>query len=59
MSPNAVLKLETVFFSEMLVSTYKSTRRYSPKKEYRQLQHRENLKSNIVYIPFLICKNLV
>jgi hypothetical protein len=30
MSAFSGLKMETVFFSEMLVSTYKSTRRHNP-----------------------------
>jgi hypothetical protein len=30
------LKKETVYFSEMLISTYESTRRHSPKEQQRQ-----------------------
>jgi hypothetical protein len=41
------LKTEAVFFSETLVSTYKSTRRYNPKDQYQHIHCRENLKSHI------------
>jgi hypothetical protein len=34
-------------FSETLVSTYKSTRRYNPEDEYLHLHRRENLKSHL------------
>jgi hypothetical protein len=37
--------METVCFSETLVSTYKSTRRHNP-EQHRHLHHRENLKSH-------------
>jgi hypothetical protein len=47
-SHTSSLKMETVFFSEKLVSTYVSTRRYNP-EEHRHLHRRENLKSHISY----------
>jgi hypothetical protein len=38
------LKMETICFSETLVFTYKSTRRYYPEDQHRRLHRRENLK---------------
>jgi hypothetical protein len=42
------LKMETVYFSETLVSTVKSTRRYDPGYQYQYLHRSENLKSQIM-----------
>jgi hypothetical protein len=42
----SALKMETVFFSETLVSTYKSTRRLNP--EHHHPHRREDFKSYIV-----------
>jgi hypothetical protein len=43
----SALKMEAVCSSpERLVSTYKSTRRYSPEEQHRHLRHRKNLKSH-------------
>jgi hypothetical protein len=39
------LRMGTVCFSKTLVSTYKSSQRYSPEEQHRQLHRRENLKS--------------
>jgi hypothetical protein len=36
--------MEAVCFSETFVSTYKSTRRYNPEQQHRQLHRREKLK---------------
>jgi hypothetical protein len=38
---------EAVCSSETLVSTYKSTRRYSPEDQHRHLHFHQNLKSHI------------
>jgi hypothetical protein len=48
-----VLKMETVCFSETLVSTYESTHRHNP-GQYRHFRHLENFKSRIIYI-FVRC----
>jgi hypothetical protein len=47
-SPSSGLKtaLETVCFSETLVSTYKSTWRYYPEDQHQYIDGRENLKSH-------------
>jgi hypothetical protein len=42
------LKMEAVYSSETLVSTYNSVRRYNPEDRHRHLHHRENLKSQTV-----------
>jgi hypothetical protein len=42
------LKMEEIFSSETLVSTYKSTRRHNPQDHHGYLRHRENLTSHIV-----------
>jgi hypothetical protein len=39
--------METVCFSETLLSTCKSTRRYNPEDQHRILHRRENLNSHI------------
>jgi hypothetical protein len=39
-SIHPALKMETVCFSETLVSTYKSTRRYNPEEQHRHLHRR-------------------
>jgi hypothetical protein len=41
--------METLCFSEMLVSTYKSTRRHNPEDQHRHLHRRENLKFHIEF----------
>jgi hypothetical protein len=41
-SPSSAVKMETVCFSDALVSTYESTRRHNPEEVHR----RENLKSH-------------
>jgi hypothetical protein len=48
--------METVCFSEMLVSAYESTRRHNPEEERRHLHRCENLKSHkevTRFLPFL------
>jgi hypothetical protein len=42
--PSSALSMETLCFSEMIVSTYESTLRHSPEKQHRHIHHRENLK---------------
>jgi hypothetical protein len=49
---SAALKMETVCFSETLMSIYESTRRHDPEKEHRHLHCRENLKSLIATLFF-------
>jgi hypothetical protein len=44
--PSSGLKMEAVCSSEILVSTYESTRRYNPAKQHRHLHRRENLRSH-------------
>jgi hypothetical protein len=43
--PTSALKMESVCFSEMLVSSYKSTQYYYPEDQHRHFQCHENLKS--------------
>jgi hypothetical protein len=47
--PYLGLKMETVSFSETLMSTYVSTRRHNP-EEHSHLRHSENLKFSCVLI---------
>jgi hypothetical protein len=47
---SSALKMETVFFPETLVSTYKSTWRHNPEDEHRRLYRRENLRSHITAV---------
>jgi hypothetical protein len=42
----SVLKMETVSFSETLVSTYFSTWRHNPEEQHRHLHRREIVKSH-------------
>jgi hypothetical protein len=52
--------METVCFSETLVSTYKSTRRYNPEDQHRHLRRRENLKSHVLlYFLFTVVRNVL
>jgi hypothetical protein len=44
------LKMEAVFSSETLVSTYKSKRRYNPEDQQQHLHRSENLKSHKKYL---------
>jgi hypothetical protein len=46
--------METTCFSESLVSTYKSTRRYNPEDQQQHLHRLENLKLQILTY-LLIC----
>jgi hypothetical protein len=41
------LKMETVCFSETLVSTYKSIQRHNPQQQHRHFRRPKNLKSHI------------
>jgi hypothetical protein len=57
--------METVFSSEALVSTYKSTRRYNPEDKHRHLpedgiknKRRENTVGLQVYVHFLYLQYL-
>jgi hypothetical protein len=43
-----MLKMETVCFSESLVSTYESTQHHNPEEQYRHPEHCENLKSHMI-----------
>jgi hypothetical protein len=52
-SPSA-MTIKTVCFSETLISTHKSTRRYNPEDQHRQLHCLENLKS----LSFLLAKSI-
>jgi hypothetical protein len=45
------LKMEAVCFSETLVSTYKSTRRYNPEEQHRHLW---SLVLSLLFLNFLI-----
>jgi hypothetical protein len=38
--------METVCFSETLLSTYESTRRHNPEEQHRHPHRRENLRSH-------------
>jgi hypothetical protein len=42
------LKMEAICYSEMLVSTSKSARRYNPEDHHRNLYCRENLKKSLL-----------
>jgi hypothetical protein len=42
--------METVWFSEMLVSTYESARRHNPEDQHRHSHRRENLRSHQLVI---------
>jgi hypothetical protein len=39
--------MQTVCFSEMMVSTYESTQRHNPDQQYCHLHHHKNLKSHL------------
>jgi hypothetical protein len=43
-----VLKKEAVCFTETLISTHKSTRRYNSEDQHQHLYRRENLKSHTI-----------
>jgi hypothetical protein len=50
----AALKMEAVYFSKTLVSTWKSKLRYNPEEQHRHFHRRENLKSD----KFLVVNHL-
>jgi hypothetical protein len=45
--PTSTLQMETVYFSETLVYTYKFTRRYNPENQHRHFHRHENLISHL------------
>jgi hypothetical protein len=49
-----VLRMQTVRFSEILGSTYESTRRHNPEERHQHLHRRENLKSHTYFLVYLI-----
>jgi hypothetical protein len=53
-SLSSMLKIEVVWPSERLVSTYKFTQRYSSEDQHRHLPCRENLRSRIQIITLLV-----
>jgi hypothetical protein len=49
-SSKSALKMETVRFSETLVSTYKFTRRYNQEKQKRQLNKTNSMLQNLSWV---------
>jgi hypothetical protein len=47
------VKMETVYFTETLVSTNKSTRRCKPEDQHQHLHRRENLINHLILLLFV------